>query len=248
MATQTPSHSHLYGSCACERNQYEIAIPQSHAQYQNQPHAHAHVFFDNSRANRRSQAAPLTAWLRIPLAWYHSNTQAFFPDESHAAIRRTFYTPGALVANNGSGGKDVRKQFCGFCGTHLNAWRERDGEEEEEWMDVTLGSLWGESLGVLERLGWFEDESSGEEDVGERAVRRRTAGSMSNRGMPYFEGLVEDSKLGKIKRRRGGHVDAEGREVQWEVTEIEGGDGNEDTVMESAVEVGNGNKRLKMGD
>ena len=119
-------------------------------------------------------------------------------------------------------------------------------------MDVTLGSLWGESLSSLERLGWFEDESGGEEDVGEgtsRVVeRRRTAGSMSNRGLPYFEELVEDSKLGKIKRRRGGHVDAEGREVQWEVTEIEGGDGNEDTVMESAVEVGNGNKRLKMGD
>lgn len=117
-------------------------------------------------------------------------------------------------------------------------------------MDVTLGSLWGESLSLLERLGWFEDESSGEEDaegVGERAVRRRTAGSMSNRGMPYFEELVEDSKLGKIKRRRGGHVDSEGREVQWEVTEIESGSDG-DAVMESVGEGGNGNKRLKMGD
>ncbi|GAB7329590.1 hypothetical protein MBLNU13_g01345t1 [Cladosporium sp. NU13] len=245
MATKTLSQS-LYGSCACERNQYEIAIPETHAQYQNQPHAHAHIFFDNSRANRRSQAAPLTAWLRIPLAWYHSNTQAFFPDESHAAIRRTFYTPGAL-AGNGSG-KDVRKQFCGYCGTHLNAWRERDSEQDEEWMDVTLGSLWGESLSLLERLGWFEDESSEEEEGSSSTkVVRRTAGSMRNRGMPYFEELVEDSRLGKIKRRRGGHVDANGREVQWEVTEIEGGDDG-DAVMESVVEGGNGNKRLKMGD
>jgi hypothetical protein len=115
-------------------------------------------------------------------------------------------------------------------------------------MDVTLGSLWGESLNLLGELGWLEEESS-EEEVegrGERVVRR-TAGSMSNRGMPYFEELVEDSKLGKIKRRRGGHVDAEGREVQWEVTEIEGGDDG-DAVMESVVEGGNGNKRLKMGD
>ena len=199
----------------------------------------------------RSQAAPLTAWLRIPLAWYHSNTQAFFPDESHAAIRRTFYTPAALAGNGR--GKDVRKQFCGYCGTHLNAWRERESEQEEEWMDVTLGSLWGESLGLLEKLGWLEDESSEEEeeDVGEGSassrVVRRTAGSMRNRGIPYFEELVEDSRLGKIKRRRGGHVDAEGREVQWEVTEIEGGDDG-DAVMESVVESGNGNKRLKMGD
>jgi hypothetical protein len=96
----------------------------------------------------------------------------------------------------------------------------------------------------------LEEESSEEEDIQEgpstsRAVRRM-AGSMSNRGMPYFEELVEDSKLGKIKRRRGGHVDAEGREVQWEVTEIEGGDDG-DAVMESVVEGGNGNKRLKMG-
>ena len=117
-------------------------------------------------------------------------------------------------------------------------------------MDVTLGSLWGDSLSLLEKLGWLEDESSEEEDV-ERGsssrVVRRTAGSMSNRGMPYFEELVEDSRLGKIKRRRGGHVDAEGREVQWEVTEIEGGDDG-DAVMESVVEGGNGNKRLKMGD
>lgn len=117
-------------------------------------------------------------------------------------------------------------------------------------MDVTLGSLWGESLGLLGELGWLEEESSEEEVEGgeERAVSaRRTAGSMSNRGMPYFEELVEDSRLGKIKRRRGGHVDAEGREVQWEVTEIEGGDDG-DAVMESVVEGGNGNKRLKMGD
>jgi len=190
----------------------------------------------------RSQAAPLTAWLRIPLAWYHSNTQAFFPDESHAAIRRTFYTPGAL-AGNGSG-KDVRKQFCGYCGTHLNAWRERDGEEEE-WMDVTLGSLWSESLNVLEKLGWLDDESSEEEEgSSDGRLARPTAGSMRNRGMPYFEELVEDSRLGKIKRRRGGHVDADGREVQWEVTEVVEGD----AVMEGMAEAGNGNKRLKMGD
>ena len=115
-------------------------------------------------------------------------------------------------------------------------------------MDVTLGSLWSESLNVLEKLGWLDDESSEEEEgSSDGRLARPTAGSMRNRGMPYFEELVEDSRLGKIKRRRGGHVDAEGREVQWEVTEIEGGhDGG--AVMESVVEGGNGNKRLKMGD
>ena len=141
----------------------------------------------------------------------------------------------------------MRKQFCGFCGTHLNAWRERDSVEEEDWMDVTLGSLWGESLGVLERLGWLEqDESESGEEQSEGRVQRMTAGSMRNRGMPYFEEMVEDSRLGRIKRRRGGVVGAGGREVQWEVTEIEG-EGDGDAVMQGMVEGGNGNKRLKMG-
>lgn len=153
----------------------------------------------------------------------------------------------------------MRKQFCGYCGTHLNAWRE--SESEKEFMDVTLGSLWGESLGVLEGLGWLENESSSsgsEEEDGQsakkvvrRATSTSTAGSMRNRGIPYFEEMVEESRLGRIKRRRGGHVRADGSEVQWEVTEIEGEDGDE--VMmgmggEGAVEGGKGNKRLKMGD
>jgi hypothetical protein len=201
----------------------------------------------------RSQATPLTAWLRIPLAWYHSNTQAFFPDESHAAIRRTFYTPAPLVGNSGGKeGLEVRKQFCGYCGTHLNAWREAEGEKE--WMDVTLGSLWSESLGVLEGLGFLESESgSGAEDEegeGESVRRGRVArssdGSMGNRGMPYFEEMVEDSRLGRIKRRRGGRVGADGSEVQWEITEIEGGDGDEIMMGMGGEGSGNGNKRLKM--
>ena len=122
-------------------------------------------------------------------------------------------------------------------------------------MDVTLGSLWGESLGLLQELGWFEDETSEEEDVeeGETSglVRTTTAGSMRNRGMPYFEEMVEDSRLGKIKRRRGGHVGADGREVQWEVTEITEGEGDDgDAIMEgvAVAESGTGNKRLKLGD
>ena len=38
--------SELYGSCACERNQYTILIPHTSA-------SHAQVFFDNSVANRK---------------------------------------------------------------------------------------------------------------------------------------------------------------------------------------------------
>lgn len=52
------THKHLYGSCACERNQYAIAIPHSLVQDPSTATATnlAHVFFDNSRANRKSRS------------------------------------------------------------------------------------------------------------------------------------------------------------------------------------------------
>lgn len=128
-------------------------------------------------------------------------------------------------------------------------------------MDVTLGSLWGESLGLLEEMGWLgsneSESSSGSEaeeeamDEGQargekRSASLRASDAMRNRGMPFFEELVEDSRLGRIKRQRGGHTSADGRSrVEWEVTEIEGGDGD-DAVMQE-VEGGNANKRVKLG-
>jgi len=44
---------------------------------------------------------------------------------------------------------------------------------------------------------------------------------MQGRGLPYFEEMVENSRLGRIKRRKGGHTSADGmRRVEWEVLEI----------------------------
>jgi hypothetical protein len=130
-------------------------------------------------------------------------------------------------------------------------------------MDVTLGSLWGESLGVLEGLGWLDDAESSsngsaeeEEEEASAATSRRgllrqsAARSMSNRGLPLFEEMVDDSRLGRIKRRSGAHVGADGSTVEWSVVELDGGEGGGDAVMGEAVaaEGGNGNKRVKLGD
>ena len=128
-------------------------------------------------------------------------------------------------------------------------------------MDVTLGSLWGESLGVLEGLGWLDDASESSSNVDEEEessaaatnrrglLRQSAARSMSNRGLPFFEEMVDDSRLGRIKRRSGAHVRADGSTVEWSVVELEGDEGG-DAVMEEAVssESGNGNKRVKLGD
>ena len=49
--------NHLYGSCACERNQYTIIVPEASASL-------AQVFFDNSAANRKSKE--LTSYINLP--------------------------------------------------------------------------------------------------------------------------------------------------------------------------------------
>lgn len=207
----------------------------------------------------------MTAWLRVPLDWYHSSTFAQFPDETHNLIKRTFHTPPA-----DPGLPPTRRQFCGYCGTHLTAWNEgpAGADSRAEHVDVTLGSLLRESLDRLEALqlyGDSEEESERElvRDEGETinnedhiptneesiagvdgpaaiaptstASRQRPVVThrMHNRGMPYFEEMVEDSRLGRIKRWKGGHTSADGaRSVEWEVIEM---DGQEDQPTADAL-------------
>jgi hypothetical protein len=147
-------------------------------------------------------------------------------------------------------------------------------------MNVTLGSLLNESIDQLEALNIIPDttddenelvsggevneedhiptkeEAEGGVDAGpaapeeSRDVTTRPTHSMQNRGMPYFEELVENSRLGRIKRQRGGQTSQDGRTVvQWEVIEIGGDD--EPTPMETEPDAGAGktsNKRQKLGE
>jgi hypothetical protein len=218
------------------------------------------------------------------LDWYHSSTYALFPDETHATIKRTFHTPAAHPAF-----PPTRRQFCGYCGTHLTAWNEgvpgaRD--RSADFVDVTLGSLLNDSLKQLEDMklygDWDEESESGlvrspdatideEEHIptnetqpggvdGSRAdsTQPQTTGAVQNvsvhrmqgRGMPYFEEMVENSRLGRIKRQKGGHTSADGRtKVQWEILEIGGGAEDEDMadVQSGGVPAeGNGSKRIRL--
>lgn len=257
--------SELYGACACERNQYMVVIPAAST-------SQAQVFFDNSIANRRSQAAPVTAWLRVPLEWYHSCTFAQFPDESHGSIKRTFNTRSSNPVL-----PPTRRQFCGYCGTHLTAWNEGLGglDRSADYLDVTLGSLLQESLNKLQELrmygDWDEESDSGlvksplaQIDNDPHVPTNETAVGgvdrppeaqqipvvshrMHGRGLPYFEEMVENSRLGRIKRQRGGHTSADGTtSVQWEIMEL----GGEDEFMADTGNVspvsGNENKRMRM--
>lgn len=215
----------------------------------------------------RSQASPVTAWLRVPLDYYHSSTFAYYPDESHSTIKRSFHTPAPRP-----GHAPTRRQFCGYCGTHLTSWNEghpSGGDSTADYIDVTLGSLLDESLNKLEQLKLYTDLDSESESglvkddeaqvdndthIPTTEPPARTSGRsrgvglhrMQGRGIPYFEEMVENSRLGRIKRQRGGQTSADGRAtVQWEVIEI----GGEDEPMADpgvSVETGNGNKRLRM--
>lgn len=291
---------------------------------------------------------------------YHSTTYALFPDETHTSIRRTFNSPldHPLLP-------PTRRQFCGYCGTHLSAWNEADAGDS---LDVTLGSLLNDSLLKLEALniipdteeddkedglvkggwiddeehipmnknehsglvkgGWIDDEThipiTTAKPDGEGLVKggwvddeehipmnknehgglvkggwiddethipmtsskpdsqglvkggwldneehipvhnekgelmtdiQRTGASrdstavrrMQNRGIPYFEEMVENSRLGRIKRQKGGHTSQDGRmTVQWEVVEIDNTEPSSPMDAEPDAGVETRAKRQKM--
>ncbi|KAF2453457.1 hypothetical protein BDY21DRAFT_374796 [Lineolata rhizophorae] len=241
----------VHGSCACGRNRYIVDFPDNAGSVSSL----AEVLIDNSSLNRRTQASPFSAWLRVPLDWYQSSTHAFFPDETHSVIRRTFYTPlsrpppppppsSSSAAPNGP--VDVRRQFCGFCGTPLSAWNEAT-REAADFISLTLGSVLDEDLDVLQRRGLLpgmDDEDEEDERAAEALASPVDAesGTMvlggggdaampvrvvqrTRYGTPWFEELTENSKLGKLTSRRGGRASLDGsRRVQWEVVEWTEGD------------------------
>lgn len=216
-------HSYLRGGCSCGRNRYGISIP-SHATSQ------AEVIFSGNQDHRRAQGVPLTAWLRVPLTWFQSQTYAYYPDETHATIRRTF-TP--LQAPH------TQRIFCGFCGTPLTFWTELP-QEEANFMSVSLGSLFGDDLRLLEDLDLLPadmaDESLADQAQSNTVMHNAptSVGSSGTQptvltsyrqgtlaGVPWFEEMIEGSRLGRIMRSwRGiGVSEDESTGFEWEISE-----------------------------
>ncbi|KAH8699036.1 hypothetical protein BGW36DRAFT_294557 [Talaromyces proteolyticus] len=223
----------LRGGCSCGRNRYAIIIPENAA-------SQAEVFFSGSREHRHAQGGPLTAWLRVPLTWFQSHTISHYPDETHVSIRRTF-TP--LHAPH------IQRHFCGYCGTPLTYWTE-EPREEADFMSVALGSLFGDDLGLLEDLDLLpvdiaEEETRTDERAAQAtpssvptAVSAPTAGpstTIASRpspfvtsfrqgtlaGVPWFEEMIEGSRLGRIMRSRRGFGVNEDQSTtfEWEISE-----------------------------
>ncbi|RYP92209.1 hypothetical protein DL770_001628 [Monosporascus sp. CRB-9-2] len=196
----------LRGSCHCGRNQYVVQIPPDAS-------GAAQVVFDSGFRQRISSAAPLSAFLRVPLSWYHSRTFAFFPDESSSTIRRVYSHPAEQHA---------LRHFCGFCGTPISYWSERP-RSEADYIQLTLGSLLTEDLHGLDEIGLIpgglEDDSM---DI-VAAPTANTGPQLIGRditSIPWFESLISGSRLGNLQTTRGARESQDGRiRVEWEVTE-----------------------------
>lgn len=126
------------------------------------------------------------------------------------------------------------RHFCGFCGTPLTYWSE-EPRAEADYIQLTLGSLCSEDLGDLEDLGLLPDPESPQTptDTAMAADDERVAvyeGNDTVGGLPWFDSLVEGSRLGTMKTTKGSHRSQDGTvRVEWEIVEYteDDGDGND---------------------
>ncbi|OJD28955.1 mss4-like protein [Diplodia corticola] len=234
----------LEGSCACGRNHYVVQVPPASDQL-------ASVLFDSSLRTRRHQGTPFSAFLRVPLSWYRSSAEPLYPDEPLSLIRRTFHEPQpptpppTPTATTPTPPLGLRRQFCGFCGTPLTSWHERT-REDADFISLTLGSLREQDVRELEDMGLFHHNGDAEAGImsapasraatppgGQQQRQPRLAREVfgplqvtPGQGAPWFERLVENSRLGTINRTRGGYAADDGSyREEWEVVEFANDEG-----------------------
>ena len=138
-----------------------------------------------------------------------------------------------------------KRNFCGFCGTPLTYWSE-DPPEEADYISVTIGSLSPHDQIAIEDLGLLPADSDAdalqspsqaspvvpisesnqrpEAQQQQQPTVRHRSGTIG--GIPWFEEMIEGSRLGQYGRRRQGRGRTADSSVQieWEVSEWYGGD------------------------
>ncbi|KAI0446091.1 hypothetical protein F4803DRAFT_505586 [Xylaria telfairii] len=225
----------LRGSCRCGRNQYVIGLPSA-------PSDLAQVIFDSDINHRLSSASPLSAFLRVPLLWYHSEVFPFFPDETRATIRRLYAHPNE---------RHTQRSFCGYCGTPLSYWSEQP-PSEAEYIKLTLGSLLTEDLHNLQELGMVPDDTEQDEMEIEPTTVSGPTSELVGRditSVPWFDSLISGSRLGRmhteksIRRDRDGTSWVEFEITEWTADDDNGGDEGEAYISESS----SSHKRKRVG-
>lgn len=94
-----------------------------------------------------------------------------------------------------------------------------------------------EDLGLLQ---FAQDRAESEAAQQETSViEAHTPRAAAHRGAPWFESMVEDSRLGKLQRQKGGHTSKDGSvRYEWEVVEWTSADGDEAAASTSKRKLG----------
>ncbi|KAI0022052.1 hypothetical protein F4780DRAFT_735391 [Xylariomycetidae sp. FL0641] len=227
----------LRGSCHCGRNQYVVQIPENSSDA-------PQILFDSNIGQRVASATPLSAFMRVPLSWYHSQIFPFFADETRSTIRRVYSHPSEQHA---------RRNFCGFCGTPLSYWSENP-RSEADYIQLTLGSLLTEDLHDLEEMGLLPDDTEQEDqmDIVPSPVRANTSRQLVGRdhtGIPWFESLLAGSRLGNMHTTRGVRQSRDGRvRVEFEITEWTGDEGADEGDEAGSESSATGKRKRGDGD
>lgn len=134
----------------------------------------------------------------------------------------------------------------------MSYWSE-DPHTEADFINLTLGSLLREDLRDLEDMGLIPEEEEDKTIVGRSSdvVGRNTALRQSY-GVPWFDGMVEGTRLGNMRRSQGVKQSQDGRvKVEWEIVEYSNngdesqGSPQEDVDMEMSVP---GKRKMKDRD
>lgn len=124
----------------------------------------------------------------------------------------------------------------------MSYWSENP-HTEADFINLTLGSLLREDLRDLEDMGLIPEEEDNNDLVRQpsEVVGRNTALRQSY-GVPWFDGMVEGTRLGNMRRSQGVKQSQDGRvKVEWEIVEYSGngdesaGPPHEDIDMEMSV-------------
>ncbi|KAI0142942.1 hypothetical protein GGR57DRAFT_371984 [Xylariaceae sp. FL1272] len=210
----------LRGSCTCGRYQYAIHIPTGATDS-------ASIIFDSSLNQRIASASPLSAFIRIPLDWYRSQT--VHEDDTPFTIRRVFAD------------RYTRRNFCGLCGTPISYYSEHP-PAEADFIQLTIGSLLTEDLHGLQDLGLLPGSDEDEDEPDTMDISLPTASEASSSvtsrtftSIPWFDSLLAGSRLGRMHTMRGVQESSDGRmRVEYEITEWTATDDDDNEAEEEA--------------
>ena len=134
------------------------------------------------------------------------------PDETHSSIRKTF-TPHHAP--------HCKRNFCGFCGTHLTYWSEQP-ITEADYLNVTVETLAEEGIDFLRELDLLSEDMNPGNLTGavssSRPSQVSVTTSQNDRAVPR-----------SWKTRRGVAITSDGStKVEWEVSELGGAEEEEE--------------------